>query len=170
MSSKGPFTIHTYDGFFGKAFAFGGKRTFSTLPLPSIIHDRLALFSNWIDCSSNPISAQENSQQIFSPSGIKTSKFSHIKSPESCSLDWATDIHETVTCPLAFPPPPYDKDTRPLPDLSGKWYSEVKKDKTLEKVLAMGGLRLAYILNNVLGDPEEMKHLGDDRGGIYNLV
>jgi len=126
--------------------------------------------NDWIDCSSTHVLGQQNSQQIFSPSGSKTSKFSYADSPDSCSVEWATEIHKTVTCPLAFPPLPYDKDTRPLPDLSGKWYNEVKKDKTLEKVLAMGGLRLAYILNNILGDPEEMKFMGDSRGGIYNLV
>lgn len=55
----------------------------------------------------------------------------------------------------------YDPKALPLPELATpEYYGVIKRDKILERQLAMGGLRLAATLNTLLASPLELASVG----------
>lgn len=55
----------------------------------------------------------------------------------------------------------YDPHAMPLRELGGAdYYGRIKRDKVLERQLAMGGLRLAATLNTLLASDDDMRTLG----------
>ncbi|KAH8927714.1 phospholipase C/P1 nuclease [Atractiella rhizophila] len=75
-----------------------------------------------------------------------------------CPYAWAEETHRSVTCPLGFPGmeeeslDTFGKPREDLPVVSEDWYKQVRGGLVLEKLLVMGGLRLAGVLNAVFGD------------------
>lgn len=74
-----------------------------------------------------------------------------------CPWHWAHPIHELV-CEWIWPKqldePPYNKPNGPLLQLDTKEYAgKISQEWVVEKLLAMGGLRLAAILNLIFAHP-----------------
>lgn len=68
----------------------------------------------------------------------------------ACPYTWAKDIH-TMNCAHAWPPE-YDP-TGPLLELdTDKYTGALARAKVVERLLAMGGLRLAKVLNEAVSD------------------
>jgi len=70
-----------------------------------------------------------------------------------CPWHWASPIHQ-LACdwvwPKALDNPPYDKPRGPLLELDTDEYAgKITREWVVEKLLAMGGLRLASILNSI---------------------
>ncbi|KIJ29270.1 hypothetical protein M422DRAFT_37004 [Sphaerobolus stellatus SS14] len=75
-----------------------------------------------------------------------------------CPFTWGQPIH-ALNCEIVWPrelnsdnPPHIELDT---PEYSGK----LKKQKIVMKLLAMGGVRMAAVLNEIFADPEEVAAL-----------
>ena len=76
-----------------------------------------------------------------------------------CPLHWATPIHQ-LACDWVWPKkldqPPYNKPRGPLLELDTEDYAgRITKEWLVEKLLTMGGLRLASILNVVFAEPRD---------------
>ncbi|WWC61822.1 uncharacterized protein I303_104407 [Kwoniella dejecticola CBS 10117] len=79
----------------------------------------------------------------------------------SCPYTWAKPIH-SLNCDIAWPKE-YKNNSAPLIELdTDKYLGEIGRQKTVEKLIAMAGLRLAKILNEAFA--EEGQLLGN---GLY---
>lgn len=73
----------------------------------------------------------------------------------ACPYTWAKELHR-VNCDVAWPKEYTDDYHGPLIELDTDAYlGEIGRRKTVEKVLAMAGLRLAKILNEALGEGQQ---------------
>ena len=72
----------------------------------------------------------------------------------ACPYTWASEIHG-MNCDLIWPKE-YLGPGHPLIELDTDQYTgRISRENTMEKLLAMGGLRLAKIVNEILGDEGE---------------
>jgi hypothetical protein len=72
----------------------------------------------------------------------------------ACPYTWASEIHG-MNCDLIWPKE-YLGPGHPLIELDTDEYTgRISRENTMEKLLAMGGLRLAKIVNGILGDEGE---------------
>jgi hypothetical protein len=72
----------------------------------------------------------------------------------ACPYTWASEIHG-MNCDLIWPKE-YEGPGHPLIELDTDQYvGRIKRENTMERLLAMGGLRLAKIVNEILGDETE---------------
>ncbi|KAF8734799.1 Phospholipase C P1 nuclease, partial [Rhizoctonia solani] len=86
-----------------------------------------------------------------------------------CPYHWSAPIHK-LNCDFIWPAnltSPHDpKHPGPTPakDLieldTPEYAGRIRKDKVIEKLMALGGLRLAGVLNELLGSEEELKKYG----------
>lgn len=76
---------------------------------------------------------------------------SALQAIPACPYTWATPLHQ-LNCDIVWPKG-YTGDHRgPLIELDTPEYlGRISKEKTVEKLLAMGGLRLASMLNTIYG-------------------
>ena len=69
----------------------------------------------------------------------------------ACPFTWAAPLHE-LNCALAWPTEYTGNRSEPLIELdSDEYYGRIVREKTMERLMAMAGLRLAKILNEALG-------------------
>ena len=74
-----------------------------------------------------------------------------------CPFTWSKGMHG-INCEYAWPKEYTGNHGEPLIELDTDAYvGKLKQDKVVERVLAMGGIRLAHILNFALGG----------QGGVY---
>lgn len=72
-----------------------------------------------------------------------------------CPYTWAEPLHE-INCDLAWPAEYTGIHTDPLIELDTDQYlGRLSREKTVEKLLAMAGLRLAKVINEALGETAE---------------
>ncbi|KAM0752789.1 phospholipase C/P1 nuclease [Meredithblackwellia eburnea MCA 4105] len=131
----------------------------------------------WLACpnddSLSSLSSKEGRKQIIFGTDSRT----QTDEPNTvCPQEWARQTHESVTCPFTFPPnyPPAGfpslnttyheenalEDPYPLLELNtAEYYGPIKNGKIIERQLAMGGLRLAGVLNSLFASPEEKEKL-----------
>lgn len=85
----------------------------------------------------------------------------------ACPMTWASDIHP-INCEYAWPKnwdprlPRFELDTPSYMD-------PINNDHVIERVLAMGGIRLAAILNTIFMDKDAEK-MFEDQGGLYPTI
>jgi hypothetical protein len=76
----------------------------------------------------------------------------------ACPYTWAKEIHQ-LNCDFIWPKD-YQGAGHPLIELDTDRYTgKISRDNLMERLLAMGGLRLAKILNEILADEEDQKGL-----------
>jgi len=72
----------------------------------------------------------------------------------ACPYTWASEIHG-MNCEFIWPKE-YEGPGHPLIELDTDQYvGRIRRENTMERLLAMGGLRLAKIVNEILGDEGE---------------
>jgi hypothetical protein len=72
----------------------------------------------------------------------------------ACPFTWASEIHG-LNCNLVWPKE-YEGPHHPLIELDTDQYvGRIRRENTMERLLAMGGLRLAKVVNEILGDENE---------------
>jgi hypothetical protein len=72
----------------------------------------------------------------------------------ACPYTWAKQIHG-LNCDLIWPKE-YEGPHHPLIELDTDQYvGRIKRENLMEKLLAMAGLRLAKVVNEILGDEGE---------------
>ena len=80
----------------------------------------------------------------------------------ACPYTWAKPLHK-INCDLAWPAEYTGIHGDPLIELDTERYlGRIGMEKTVEKLLAMAGLRLAKIVNEALADPAEL-----DSGALF---
>jgi len=110
---------------------------------------------DWIRCpeeleftsnATQPQSHQLGGQLTF----LRSSKQPQLDQIPGCPLHWSRPIHSDITCSHTFPSAePHGK----APELAtDEYYGWVKNNTIVEKLLAMGGLRLAATLNEIFND------------------
>lgn len=121
--------------------------------------------SKWLACPAetrhvgSKLVMQDSDQPIFSPP----------ESPEPinyvCPEAWAPEVHR-YCCSHVYPA---DYDSIKIPrELNTKAYhGKIVDDKVVEKLLAMGGIRLAAVLNTMLADPDELTTFGVVNPWVY---
>ncbi|KAK8864324.1 hypothetical protein IAR55_001571 [Kwoniella newhampshirensis] len=78
----------------------------------------------------------------------------------ACPFTWAQPIHQ-INCDLAWPKEYTGKPGDPLIELdSDEYLGRIGREKTVEKLLAMAGLRLAKILNEALSPEDDRLEAG----------
>lgn len=76
----------------------------------------------------------------------------------ACPYTWAKEIH-TLNCDLIWPKE-YLGSGHPLIELDTDGYTgRISRENLMERLLAMGGLRLAKIINEILADEDSQKGL-----------
>lgn len=81
----------------------------------------------------------------------------------ACPFYWAKPMH-ALNCDIVWPKE-LDDDYSPPIELDTPAYSgRIANERILQKLFAMGGIRLAAILNSLFGDPEEMN------GKVFTLI
>lgn len=74
-----------------------------------------------------------------------------LRAIPACPFTWATPLHE-LNCDIVWPKGYTGDHSTPLIELDTPEYlGRISKEKTVEKLLAMGGLRLASMLNTIFG-------------------
>ncbi|OCF40341.1 nuclease I [Kwoniella heveanensis CBS 569] len=74
----------------------------------------------------------------------------------ACPYTWAKPIHG-IACDVAWPEEYTGRPGEPLIELdTDKYLGRIGREKVIEKLLAMGGLRLAKVLNEALANEEEL--------------
>jgi hypothetical protein len=77
----------------------------------------------------------------------------------ACPYTWASQI-QSINCEVAWPKKYTGNREDPLIELDTEEYiGKLSGDKTIEKLLAMAGLRLAKVVNEALGGPEGTEDL-----------
>lgn len=93
------------------------------------------------------------SRRLEAQSDIDDSSVRALGIP-ACPFTWSKPLHE-LNCDVVWPKE-YKGAGGPLIELDTPEYlGRITQEKTVEKLLAMGGLRLASILNTILGTEEE---------------
>lgn len=73
----------------------------------------------------------------------------------ACPFTWSKPIHQ-LNCDVIWPQNYTGDHNVPLIELDTPGYlGRINEEKITEKLLAMGGLRLASVLNTILGDQNE---------------
>ncbi|WRT66311.1 uncharacterized protein IL334_003266 [Kwoniella shivajii] len=73
----------------------------------------------------------------------------------ACPYTWSKELHD-LNCKVAWPKE-YQDNNHPLIELDTDQYlGEISRQKTIEKLLAMAGLRLAKVLNEALADEGQL--------------
>ncbi|KEP50031.1 S1/P1 nuclease [Rhizoctonia solani 123E] len=109
-------------------------------------------------------------QTVFTPKAqTKGVPFEDPTDVPVCPYHWAAPIH-TLNCDFIWPAnltSPHDPNhpgPTPAKDLieldTPEYAGRIRKDKVIEKLMALGGLRLAGVLNELLGSEEELKKYG----------
>ncbi|GAA5995587.1 S1/P1 nuclease [Rhodotorula paludigena] len=138
------------------------------------------LLPSWLSCVPSSSSSPAR-PQVSSPHANPQRPFLALAPPPTtardqsiCPLVWASETHQT-TCAMGFPEG-YKMDP-PLHEVGGRseFYRKIRDSLTIERLLTQAGLRLASVLNTVLG-PAARAHqaaqLGLDRSeeeeGVVN--
>jgi len=109
---------------------------------------------SWLQCPSTG-SSPTGDQAVLEPQWLP----SDTDDGNVCPWHWGVPIHQ-LTCDWVWPKqleqPPYDNPQGPLleldtPDYGGK----ITKEWVVEKLLTMGGIRLAAILNLIFAKPHD---------------
>ncbi|WVR06980.1 hypothetical protein IAU60_004017 [Kwoniella sp. DSM 27419] len=75
----------------------------------------------------------------------------------ACPYTWAKPLHQ-INCDVAWPEEYTGEPGHPLIELdTDKYLGRIGREKIVEKLLAMGGLRLAKVLNEALADEGEVR-------------
>lgn len=70
----------------------------------------------------------------------------------ACPFTWSKPIH-AINCDVAWPKEYTGEPGQPLIELDTDQYlGRISREKTIEHLLAMGGLRLAKVLNEIYGE------------------
>lgn len=110
----------------------------------------------WLQCPAPNSNAQiggNDAQMVFGQSD-RTSTLSAVACPEA----WAPEVHQ-YCCSHVYPSD-YDDVKEPRELNTQAYHGKIVNDKVVEKLLAMGGIRLAALLNTLLADPLELQMLG----------
>ena len=101
--------------------------------------------------ANTPVSRQAHTADT----GAAADQGQDIPAIPACPFTWSKPIHE-LNCDVIWPKQYTGDHGSPLIELDTPEYlGKIAGDKTVEKLLAMGGLRLASILNTVLGAEDE---------------
>lgn len=73
----------------------------------------------------------------------------------ACPYHWAKPIHD-LHCQFIWPPALADEHHGTVEVYTPEYMGILKKDKTVERMLAMGGIRLAAILNGIFASESEV--------------
>jgi hypothetical protein len=114
---------------------------------------------SWIQCpavDSSPSRGGDSDDQIVLQSQWQATD---TDDDSVCPWHWASPIHN-LACEWVWPKqldePPYDEPEGPLFQLDTKEYSgKITREWVAERLLTMGGLRLAAILNLVFAHPRD---------------
>jgi len=114
---------------------------------------------SWVQCPAverSPLLGDDSDDQTVLRSQRRPSDWDD---DSVCPLHWATPIHQ-LACDWVWPKkldqPPYNKPRGPLLELDTEDYAgRITKEWLVEKLLTMGGLRLASILNVVFAEPRD---------------
>ncbi|EIW70722.1 hypothetical protein TREMEDRAFT_28516 [Tremella mesenterica DSM 1558] len=125
----------------------------------------------WLSCPSTgyalPLKETENLQNaLLNLHPLKLNQTAWARGMEKgemvfpvCPFHWAQPLH-SINCDLAWPKEYTGNHSDPLIELdSDDYYGKIVREKTLERLLAMAGLRLAKVLNEVYGDESEILYL-----------
>ena len=103
-----------------------------------------------------PLKETENfhGQSLALTPGALAMKGENMTFP-ACAYTWAVPLHE-INCALAWPAEYTGEHGMPLIELDTEQYiGRIKREKTIEKLLAMAGLRLAKVVNEALAETGE---------------
>ncbi|CAE6381072.1 unnamed protein product [Rhizoctonia solani] len=108
----------------------------------------------WIVC---PEPSLNDTRIHMSVQSVLQADISHVDDfviPSTlCPLHWAEETHPLL-CTSVWP------TKSELGKLSDEYATRIRKELIVEKQLAMGGLRLASVLNSLLGSADEIKEHG----------
>ena len=112
--------------------------------------------SSWIQCPTTSGSSSSNEDQMVLQSQWDPSE---TDDGSICPWHWATPIQK-LACEWVWPKeleqPPYDEQGGPLLELHTKEYAgKITDEWVVEKLLTMGGLRLASILNLIFAQQSD---------------
>lgn len=114
---------------------------------------------SWLACPTDTYTAAGNHyrQQVLG-SPAADSRLHASLSGVACPAAWAKEPH-SYNCGYVYP---HDFDTtKEVPfALPASYVTKIKGDKLIESLLAKGGIRLAAVLNTILGDEAELQTLG----------
>jgi nuclease S1 len=112
---------------------------------------------SWASC---PSASQATSNPNQQPLRIPTTDDDTV-----CPYFWAKPIH-ALNCAIVWPPA-MDSDNHPPIELDTPEYAgRIEKEMLVGKLLAMGGIRTAAVLNTIFGDPTEGRLLNLKATGI----
>jgi hypothetical protein len=123
----------------------------------------VAAFKNAVEVvvASMPYALQRAviSTGLVTPPGFTTALESGDRFLPVCPFTWSKPIHE-LNCKYVWPPH-LETGHWPLVELdTPEYWGKLKQDKVVEKLLAMGGIRLAAVLNSIflgkVGDGDKM--------------
>ena len=112
---------------------------------------------SWLACPvDNYDGAAASAQHVLGSPG--SDRLSTRLAGVACPSAWAKEPH-SFNCGYVYPA---DFDTtQQVPfQLSASYVTKIKGDKIIESMLAKGGIRLAAVLNTILGDEAELQTLG----------
>ena len=117
---------------------------------------------SWARCPSAPLTTSNPVQHHL---GIPPTDDDTV-----CPYFWAKPIH-SLNCEIVWPPA-MDADNHPPIELDTPEYAgRIEKEMLVGKLLAMGGIRTAAVLNTIFGDPEESGKLVNlNSNGIWNSL
>lgn len=70
----------------------------------------------------------------------------------ACPFTWAKPIH-AINCDVAWPKEYTGEPNQPLIELdTDEYLGRIGREKTIEHLLAIGGLRLAKVINEIYGE------------------
>ncbi|KAF8605653.1 phospholipase C/P1 nuclease [Ceratobasidium sp. AG-I] len=108
-------------------------------------------------------------QSVMSAENQASPPFEDPEDVPVCPYHWAAPIHE-LNCAFIWPAnltSPHDPEhpgptpPKELIELNTPEYAgRIQRDKVIEKLMALGGLRLAAVLNELLGSEEEKAQYG----------
>lgn len=105
---------------------------------------------SWPNCPSAPLMTSNPTQY---PLGIPPTDDDTV-----CPYFWAKPIH-ALNCEIVWPPA-LDSDDHPAIELDTPEYAgRIEEEMLVGKLLAMGGIRMAAVLNTIFGDPAEGEEL-----------
>ncbi|GJJ11150.1 hypothetical protein Clacol_005381 [Clathrus columnatus] len=118
---------------------------------------------SWISCPDTISSLQlsNTEQRPLLPDSLEHYSTPILETDNSlaCPYHWAKPIHD-LHCQFIWPPSIANENHKTVEIYTPEYMNILRKDKTLERMLSMGGLRLAAILNGVYateGEPSSRK-------------
>lgn len=114
----------------------------------------------WVSCDAAPAERAAPFLQTIHQSVFGTAKQAKLASVAqvACPLSWAPEVH-SFCCSHVFPPD-YDMDAPPEELNTREYHGKIVDDKVVERLLAKGGIRLAAVLNTILGSPQDTAQYG----------